>query len=446
MVFITMISIIPTEMITVNGSSFSQPDKVPIGIDVIKEANMTSCYPGDTINFSIYVENIGGGDFNPVIINDTLPSGMTYVSSSPDASVLNNNVTWISQINSSENKTFYLIVRVDWNAQGVLQNLVNATGMFNDGLCSDEDTSDIFVNSPIQVVKSVHYNCNGPWDEEGIVIDMNVDHYDWCTFRINVTNIIDTPLNVTITDILPDGLINGDHYYPFYPDAGDDSTIIWYLDGIHHNLLQPGQTMTFGIRAEKGECGVAYMNQVFVSSTFEGPDTRVDTDTASVMWINCDDPCIDQSVFDRGFPIRHAADGNWGTAQSFISPVTTIDRFNIYIRKFGTPEFDLVVELRENDPLGTIIETNSFSPSSISSCWTWQDIGFTDTVIVPGTEYFIVIPPAPSGVTTSYGYEWGYGLGDLYADGSFWFTRDGGVVWHDLPGMYDFCFVMYGSS
>jgi hypothetical protein len=52
MVFITMISIIPTEMITVNGSSFSQPDKVPIGIDVIKEANMTSCYPGDTINFS----------------------------------------------------------------------------------------------------------------------------------------------------------------------------------------------------------------------------------------------------------------------------------------------------------------------------------------------------------------------------------------------------------
>ena len=58
-------------------------------------------------------------------------------------------------------------------------------------------------------------------------------------------------------------------------------------------------------------------------------------------------------------------------------------------------------------------------------------------------EYFIVLPPAPSGVTTSFGYEWGYAFGDQYDRGSFWFTRNGGELWRDLPTMYDFVFRTY---
>lgn len=62
----------------------------------------------------------------------------------------------------------------------------------------------------------------------------------------------------------------------------------------------------------------------------------------------------------------------------------------------------------------------------------------------PGTDYLIVCPPAPSGVTTSFGYEWGYAWGDQYQPGSFWFTRDGGGLWRDLPTMYEFTFRTYG--
>ena len=58
--------------------------------------------------------------------------------------------------------------------------------------------------------------------------------------------------------------------------------------------------------------------------------------------------------------------------------------------------------------------------------------------------YCIVLPPAPSGVSTSFGYEWGYAFGDPYVDGAFWFTRDGGGLWRDLPDTYEFCFRTYG--
>ncbi len=153
---------------------------------------------------------------------------------------------------------------------------------------------------------------------------------------------------------------------------------------------------------------------------------------------------VNQSIQDRGFPIRHAIDGDWGAAQSFMPTLESLTRAEIYLRKFGTSEFNLTVELRENHPQGTLIDTLTFTPIEISESWGWFILDFEDTTITPGTQYFIVCPPPPSGVTTSYGYEWGYAFGNLYEDGAFWFTRDGGGLWRDLPTMYEFCFKTYG--
>ena len=111
---------------------------------------------------------------------------------------------------------------------------------------------------------------------------------------------------------------------------------------------------------------------------------------------------------------------------------------------FGTPEFDLTVELREDEPDGTLIDSVVYSIGEVPTSWEWFEIDFSDTTIIPGTSYFIVIQPAPSGVTTSFGYEWGYAFGNQYDGGSFWFTRDGGGLWRDLPAMYEFTFRTYG--
>jgi len=155
---------------------------------------------------------------------------------------------------------------------------------------------------------------------------------------------------------------------------------------------------------------------------------------------------INQSFVDRGFPIRHAADGDWAAAQSFLPTLNSISSAKIRLRKFGTPEFNLTIELREDHPQGTLIDTLIFTPEEVPSSWEWFNLDFTDTAVTPDTEYFIVCPPAPSGVTTSFGYEWGYAFGNQYDDGAFWFTRDGGGLWRDLPTMYEFTFRTYGYS
>ena len=155
---------------------------------------------------------------------------------------------------------------------------------------------------------------------------------------------------------------------------------------------------------------------------------------------------LNQSVFDRGFPIRHAVDGDWAGAQHFIPTVDTISKVELYARVFGTPEFDLTVELRMHSPEGILIDSVSFEPTEVSSDWSWLTVDFTNTTVVEGVEYYIVCPPAPSGVTSSFGYEWGYAFGDQYTDGSFWFTRDGGSLWRDLPTMYEFSFQTFGYN
>ena len=153
---------------------------------------------------------------------------------------------------------------------------------------------------------------------------------------------------------------------------------------------------------------------------------------------------ISQENFDRGFPNRHTVDGDWGAAQDFLPTFDTISVAEIYLRKFGTPEFDLTVELHKDSPEGPFLDRIVFPVEELQNNWKWIILDFDDVPVETGIHYFIVITPAPSEVTTSFGYEWGYAFGNQYDDGSFWFTRDGGGLWRDLPTMYEFVFRTYG--
>lgn len=155
---------------------------------------------------------------------------------------------------------------------------------------------------------------------------------------------------------------------------------------------------------------------------------------------------VNQTMFDRGFPIRHAADGDWAAAQNFTATQNTFTKAEIYLRKFGNPEFDLTVELRTDHPEGTLLDTLVFTTAEIPSSWYWLTLDFDDQAVTPETDLFIVCPPAPGGVTTSFGYEWGYAFGNQYDGGAFWFTRDGGALWRDLPTSYEFVFKTYGYN
>ena len=121
-------------------------------------------------------------------------------------------------------------------------------------------------------------------------------------------------------------------------------------------------------------------------------------------------------------------------------------RAEVYLRKFGTPTFDMVVEIHKDAIDGPLVDTLTYSQSEIDSIWQWFEIDFTDTPVIPDTTYFIVISPPTTNPGNSFGYEWGYAFGNQYDDGSFWFTRNGGILWRDLPTMYEMTFKTYGYS
>jgi parallel beta-helix repeat protein len=155
---------------------------------------------------------------------------------------------------------------------------------------------------------------------------------------------------------------------------------------------------------------------------------------------------VNQSIFDRGFPIRHALDGDWAAAQSFTTTHDSLTRVDVYLRRFGTPEFHLYIEIREGAINGSIMEWFEFQVEEVDENWGWYTLDLCDISSNPGSEFFIIIPPAPTGVTTSFGYEWGYAMGNHYDDGAFWFTRNGGELWRDLPSMYEFAFRTYAYN
>jgi len=153
---------------------------------------------------------------------------------------------------------------------------------------------------------------------------------------------------------------------------------------------------------------------------------------------------INQSISDRPFLIRHASDGDWGGAQNFTPTLGTISKAEVYLKILGTPVFNLTIEIREDSIDGLLLDTFIFSPSNFTSEWTWVTLDFDDISVTPDTDYFIIMPPPPTGVNTTFGYAWGYSLGDTYDDGSLWFTRTSGSFWLDLPSLYDFTFRTYG--
>jgi len=202
-------------------------------------------------------------------------------------------------------------------------------------------------------------------------------------------------------------------------------------------------TITVDINTTGLNPGVCYYYDIEISSDggsgVFGVELCVVSDDTEFLDVN-------QSLYDRGFPVRHAADGDWAGATDFIPTLGMISSVDLWIRVFGTPEFDLTVELRSGSPDGVLIDSVVFTPGSVPSSWDWLHVDFTDTIVESGVDYFITVPPAPSGVTTSFGYEWGYDIGNPYSDGAFWFTRDGGGLWRDLPTMYEFAFRTYGYS
>jgi PKD repeat protein len=303
-------------------------------------------------------------------------------------------------------------------------------------------------NEDVSISAGGHWNNHVTWDGD----DWGFDDLDPENLRVIVavldgsTDYVDESEGMEpLTNLAPTADFS---YMPTYPEEMETIT---FTD---ESLDSDGSIVSWDWDFGNGDASTAqdptyaYADEGYytVSLTVEDDDGATATYSELLIVTNVGVLAI-QPIFDRGFPVRHALDGDWAAAQSFnLSSGDVITSADVYLRKFGTPEFDLTVELRENDPEGNLIETLTFTPAEVPTSWEWFKLDFTNYTLTSGTETFIVLPPAPSGVTTSFGYEFGYAFGDMYGDGAFWFTRDGGALWRDLPDTYDYVFSVLGFT
>lgn len=101
------------------------------GLLIETSVNPLSAAPGANINLKIIISNIGNYSFNEIKAIDYLPSNMSYLDDSNNGLLFESAVFWnnLGPLPVGESITINLNARLDENATGYLDNLVEAYGI-----------------------------------------------------------------------------------------------------------------------------------------------------------------------------------------------------------------------------------------------------------------------------------------------------------------------------
>jgi len=169
-------------------------------ITVSKTVSTTQAVPGDVITYTIYYNNTGDGLARFVWINDTLPAGVTYLSSSLDpSSVLGSTYGWVLT-NVAPGTTNALTITVQVNGDATDNTLLSnhVALAYTDQLRRPMAPSQAWANftylRPMITVAKVVYPASAAAGET-------------VTYTIYYNNTGSVPAGtVTIKDVLPSGL------------------------------------------------------------------------------------------------------------------------------------------------------------------------------------------------------------------------------------------------
>jgi len=234
---------------------------------------------GDVVVFKLYVNNTGDTPLDIVVV-DELPPGLSYADDAdpePD-DVSGNTITWYFYgVESGASIVITFSAYVDECGEHV--NLVEVTGTYENQIVDDEDTATVNVECPdepgISVVKSVKESCCGEYSDY-VAIELG----DGVTFRINVTNTGETPLDITVRDKLPSGLTYDNSATPWEPDF-IDGNYTWFFEDV-----DPQETITITFKAI-GDEYEEHINRVNVTGVTEQGEAVYDEDTA-IVDVACD--------------------------------------------------------------------------------------------------------------------------------------------------------------
>ena len=174
---------------------------------VNKEADVSTADPGDKITYNITYENTGTGDASGVVVKDTIPDDVEFVSSSPAySSVSGKTYTWnIGDVSAGGSGSIILVVKVKAGTtdKKILTNLVTLyyEDVNGNPYPTEGDSVDVTVTAPVMTVsKTASVTTADPGDE----INYTLSYENTGTGMASNVKIIDTlPVDVDFVTSYP---------------------------------------------------------------------------------------------------------------------------------------------------------------------------------------------------------------------------------------------------
>ena len=216
-----------------NNNKASKTINVPKAADlsINKVVNVSNPNYGDLVKWTLTVRNNGPDNATEVTVGDIIPQGLVFISSNGNYV----NGKWsVGTLNVGQSKSLEIVTLV--NITGNIINKANVSGKEYDHNPSNNNAS-----KSIYVPKAADLSINK------VVNVSNPNYLDLVKWTLTVRNIgSDSASNVTVSDILPAGLI----YQSYSASVGSYINGIWYIGN-----LAKGDSVTLNIVCKVNKTG-----------------------------------------------------------------------------------------------------------------------------------------------------------------------------------------------
>ncbi|WP_296887260.1 hypothetical protein [uncultured Methanobrevibacter sp.] len=216
-----------------NNNKVSKTINVPKAADlsINKVVNVSNPNYGDLVRWTLTVRNNGPDNATEVTVGDIIPQGLVFISS--NGSYVDGKWS-VGTLNVGQSRSLEIVTLV--NITGNIINKANVSGKEYD--C---DLSNNNASKSIYVPKAADLSINK------VVNVSNPNYLDLVKWTLTVRNIgPDSASNVTVSDILPAGLI----YQSYSASIGSYINGIWYIGN-----LAKGDSVTLNIVCKVNKTG-----------------------------------------------------------------------------------------------------------------------------------------------------------------------------------------------
>ncbi len=280
-------TVLTNEAWVTSSEGVTDTDRVTTPVDraadlvVVKQDTPDPVVPGTRLTYTLVVTNRGPSDAREVLVTDTLPSPVTFVTATRPVTVALPHLIWgLGDLIAGQARHLTVVVRVRPEATAPFTNAVVVTTTTSDR--HPQDNRDEEPTTPLQPGLALVKTVRPGWAARGQLI----------TYLLQITNTGQVYLDpLALTDTLPPDF----HYVrssgvPTDPDLITGSLLVWSDLG----RLDPGASLTvaFAVTATPGITGT-YINVATATGTTPA-ETLTDTDDVPVV---IGDPAV---VVDKG--------------------------------------------------------------------------------------------------------------------------------------------------